>query len=106
MEATAEVKLLVGLPLDKVLFLSGKVLALVDVAKLVADLLCVRISDLYDYLSFADPLCLYQLVLGALAACLKLVAAAKVAVIFPLLSAVGYVSFALFLVTILTEPLS
>ncbi|KAF4607609.1 hypothetical protein EYR38_001681 [Pleurotus pulmonarius] len=68
-EATAEVKLLVGLPLDKVLFLSGKVLALVDVAKLVADLLC--------------------LVLGALAACLKLVAAAKVGVIFPLLSAVG-----------------
>ncbi|KAF9499256.1 hypothetical protein BDN71DRAFT_1428279 [Pleurotus eryngii] len=68
-EATAEVKLLVGLPLDKILFLSGKVLALVDVAKLVADLLC--------------------LVLGALAACLKLVAAAKVGVIFPLLSAVG-----------------
>lgn len=51
MEATAEVKLLVGLPLDKVLFLSGKVLALVDVAKLVADLLCVRLSQLYSALT-------------------------------------------------------
>ncbi|KAJ8507156.1 hypothetical protein ONZ45_g10441 [Pleurotus djamor] len=69
LSASAEIKLLIGQPLDTILLLSGKVCALSEVAKLVGDLLC--------------------LLLGALGAVVKVCAAVKLVVILPLLSAIG-----------------
>ncbi|KAJ8501643.1 hypothetical protein ONZ45_g12067 [Pleurotus djamor] len=67
--ATVEVKLLVGKPSNVLLSLDGKVLALVDLANLLGELLC--------------------LIFGALAVVIKVCATVKLTVILPLLTAVG-----------------
>ncbi|KAJ8502779.1 hypothetical protein ONZ45_g11447 [Pleurotus djamor] len=67
--ATAEVKLLVGQPSDALLRVDGKVFALVDLANLLGELLC--------------------LVFGALAVVIKVCATVKLTVILPILTAVG-----------------
>ncbi|KAL0959366.1 hypothetical protein HGRIS_014620 [Hohenbuehelia grisea] len=67
--ATAEVKLLIGLPLEVVLAVSGKVLTITECAHIVVGVV--------------------ELILLALAGVLKVVAVAKVDVILPLLTGVG-----------------